>query len=190
MHIIDLERNIYMDVAVNWRYKVVIKTIYVDMDGVLCDFKKRFYELYKDVPEVDYPSKGKEKKEYKKRFDEFVKDGHFATLEPMPDYIKASHFFWCFGEKFSIKILSSSASEKYLEEISKQKESWLAEWEVTYPAIFVAGKKLKKEYATPDSLLIDDTLINVLEWRDRGGLAILHKTWAETLIEFMEIIYE
>ena len=42
-----------------------ILTIYVDMDGVLCDFNKRFLELYKDVPEVDYRVKVKKRKHTK-----------------------------------------------------------------------------------------------------------------------------
>jgi hypothetical protein len=39
------------------------KRVFVDMDGVLCDFRKRFIELFKERPEVDYPSKKKEKEE-------------------------------------------------------------------------------------------------------------------------------
>jgi hypothetical protein len=162
----------------------MIKTIYVDMDGVLCDFNKRFLELYKDVPEVDYPSKSKEKKAYKSRFDDFVTGRHFATLEPMPDFEKGASFLESIESYYTITILSSTARELYLEEVSRQKEKWLADWEVSYPAIFVPGKKLKREYACPLGLLIDDTIDNVAEWREKGGKAILHKSWQQTIEEF------
>ena len=94
----------------------MIKTMWVDMDGVLCDFRKQFISMFKECPEIDYPSKGKEKKEYKRRFDEFIMDGHFATLEPMPDFDEAIHFLRSIEDDYEIKLLSSTAQEKYLVE--------------------------------------------------------------------------
>jgi hypothetical protein len=164
----------------------MIKIIYVDMDGVLCDFKKRFVELFKYEPEVDYPSKKKEKLEYKRRFDVFVQEDHFTDLDPMPDFDEAIAFLKSIESKYTIKILSSTAKEKYLVNVSDQKQIWLDKHDIKYPAIFVPGKKLKQYYARPDSLLIDDTLSSVVEWRDRGGPAIWHKSWVETIKEFEE----
>lgn len=164
----------------------MIKTIYVDMDGVLSDFKKRFIELFRTNPEVDYPSKKKEKEDYKRQFDNFITGEHFATLEPMSDFDEAVRFLESIKDTYSIKILSSYAREKYLKEVPKQKEHWLSERKIDYPAIFVPGKKLKQYYARPDRLLIDDTLSNVVEWRDRGGPAILHTSWQETIAELQE----
>ena len=167
----------------------MIKIIYVDMDGVLSDFKKRFIELYKTPPEVDYPSKKKEKAAYQRQFDDFIVDGHFATLDPMHDLSDAISFLGSIEEDYTIKILSSSAREQYLKEISKQKERWLTEWEIDYPAIIVPGKKLKQHYASLDSLLIDDTLSNVIQWRDRGGPAILHISWKQTIADLHELYF-
>jgi hypothetical protein len=165
----------------------MITTIYVDMDGVLSNFKKRFIELFKTYPEVDYPSKKKEKEDYKRKFDDFITDGHFATLEPMPDFSDAISFLDSIQDDYSIKILSSTAQQKYLREVSKQKERWLTEWEIDYPTIFVPGKKIKQHYARATRLLIDDTLSNVSEWRERGGPAILHRSWEQTIAEFHEL---
>lgn len=165
----------------------MICEVFVDMDGVLCDFKKRFYELYKDIPEIDYPSKNKEKLVYKSRFDEFIENGHFATLEPMLDFSDAISFLGRIEDEFTIKILSSTAQEKYIDIISGQKERWLTEWKITYPAIFVPGKKLKQHYAKPDSLLIDDTLSSIVEWREQGGIAIHHTSWEQTINEFYKL---
>ena len=55
---------------------------------------------------------------------------------------------------------------------------------IKWPVILVPGKKIKQYYARPDNLLIDDTLSNVVEWRDRDGQAILHTSWKETIEEF------
>ena len=56
--------------------------IYVDQDGVLADFKKRFKELYGKEPESDYPKK---KNSYYNNFEEIVNGGHFENLDPMSD---------------------------------------------------------------------------------------------------------
>ena len=157
------------------------------MDGVLCDFRKQFISMFKEFPEIDYPSKGKEKKEYKRRFDEFIMDGHFATLESMPDFDEALHFLRSIEDDYTIKILSSTAQEKYLVEVSRQKEIWLKEYKIDYPAVFVPGKKLKQLYARPDSLLIDDTLSTIEEWRDKKSPAIWHTSWEETIKQFGEL---
>lgn len=164
----------------------MIKTIYVDMDGVLCDFKKRFVELFKYEPEVDYPSKKKEKLEYKRRFDIFVQEDHFTDLDPMPDFEEASSFLKSIESKYTIKLLSSTAKEKYLGNVSNQKQIWLDKHDIKYPAIFVPGKRIKQYYARPDSLLIDDTLSTIVEWRERKAPAILHTSWKETIKQFEE----
>ena len=154
------------------------------MDGVLCDFKKRFVELFKYEPEVDYPSKKKEKEEYKRRFDIFVQEDHFTDLDPMPDFEEAISFLESIESKYTIKLLSSTAKEKYLVNVSDQKQIWLDKHDIKYPAIFVPGKRIKQYYARPESLLIDDTLSTIVEWRERRGPAILHTTWEETIEGF------
>ena len=147
----------------------MITTIYVDMDGVLSNFKKRFIELFKTYPEVDYPSKKKEKEGYKRKFDDFITDGHFATLEPMSDFGEATTFLDSIQDDYSIKILSSTAQQKYLREVSAQKERWLAECEIDYPAIFVPGKKIKQYYARSNRLLVNGENEEVLRYCIRLG---------------------
>lgn len=166
----------------------MLKRIYVDMDGVLCDFLKRFYEIYGVQPERDYPSKNAAKTEYKERFKAFIKDGNFETLDTMPDYALAMEFLCSVENKYEIQLLTSSAKPKYMDDISLQKHIWLKKHDIHWPVIIVTGKKLKQYYATPVSLLIDDTLSNVVEWRDRGGPAIWHTSWAKTIREIGEYL--
>ena len=166
----------------------MIKAIYVDMDGVLSDFKKRFVERFKEEPEIDYPSKNKEKVAYKGRFATMVDERQFATLDPMPDLDEGLRFLESLlafkRYDFNIKILSSTARIELKQTVSEQKDKWLADYGITYPAIYVPGKILKQYYARPDRLLIDDTSANVDQWRDRGGPAILHTSWKQTIEEF------
>jgi len=166
----------------------MLKRIYVDMDGVLCDFLKRFHEIYGVEPERDYPSKNAAKEVYKKQFKEFIKDKNFETLDPMPDYDLAMDFLCSVENEYEIQLLTSCAKPKYMDDISLQKHIWLKKHDIHWPVIIVPGKKLKQYYATPVSLLIDDTLSNVIQWRDRGGPAIWHTSWVKTIKEIEEYL--
>ena len=165
----------------------MIKTVYVDLDGVLCDFLKRFKELYGVEPERDYPSKNKAKDAYKQQFKDFIAGDNFTTLDPMPDYDLAMEFLRGIENDYDMKLLSSTAKPKYMEEVVRQKHLWLKNHDIHWPVILVPGKKLKQYYARPDSVLIDDTLSNIIEWRDRGGPAIWHSSWEETIKRFGEL---
>lgn len=159
------------------------------MDGVLSNFLKKFTEFSGSTPKRDYNSNNAAKSAYKKHFDDFITENNFATLEPMSDLTEALSFLGSIEDSYTIKLLSSTAQEKYLVEVSKQKEMWLTNWEIAYPAIFVPGKKLKQLYATPDSILIDDTQSSIIEWRERGGLAVHHITWEQTIIELTAMLH-
>ena len=56
-----------------------ISKIYVDMDGVLCNFEKRYTQLYGHV------SESVRRKEFRKNFNDFIETEQFATLEIMKD---------------------------------------------------------------------------------------------------------
>jgi hypothetical protein len=74
------------------------------MDGVIADFYKRYYELYKLAPR-----EAEKKKEFNKYFDNFIESGQFATLELMPGPSKGIEFL----RKLPVptQILSSTANE-------------------------------------------------------------------------------
>ena len=154
--------------------KPKIKCIYLDMDGVIADFVKRYKELYHMEPR-----EAEKKKEFNKFFDEFIQTNQFATLDLMPGAMDAITFL----RKASVptQILSSTANEKRYDAISKQKMIWLQTHGITFNPLFVPGKKHKYKYATPDSIIIDDTESVIDDWRKAGGIAIWHKDWPTTL---------
>ena len=151
-----------------------MKTIWVDMDGVIADF--------------DYA-----KSQWKGSSNQFFKhmiDTHgFANLEILPceklmnrlEEIRESH-----GVK--IKILSSYGRPENLS-VRDDKEKWLSRFPFRFDeVVFVPGKEYKRNYATPDSILIDDTPSNVFDFIDAGGLAILHKSQKNT-INYLDKIF-
>jgi hypothetical protein len=144
-----------------------VTKIYLDMDGVIADFDKQYRQLYRMSPkEAD------DKKEFYKLFDNFIETGQFAKLDMTQDAKLLLQFLDSTG--IPVEILSSTASEKRHDAIAPQKTEWLLKHGIHYPINLVPGKRLKRTYAKPDHLLIDDTGVNIDQWRVDGGIGILH----------------
>lgn len=141
--------------------------IYLDMDGVLSDFNKRFYEVHSIEPEsvrgtfTDSDA-----------WEKFVQEGHFATL----DWFPGGKELWKFVSslRVPVEILSSSGGHRFYETIAEQKKTWLRNNGIHIPVNVVPGKRFKKDFAQPTHILIDDTERNVIEFIEAGGLAFLH----------------
>ena len=69
-----------------------------------------------------------------------------------------------------------------LESLILNKKEWLQDTHVFWPdPLFVPGKRFKYKFATPDSIIIDDTLSVIEDWRNAGGIAIWHKDALSTI---------
>ena len=149
--------------------------IYLDMDGVIADFDKRYKEQYHMQPR-----EAEKNKQFDKFFDEFIATGQFATLDLMPGAMEGLEFL---RKHLTVptQILSSTASEARYDAISKQKLIWLNTHNVTFTPNFVPGKRHKYKFAAPDHIIIDDTESVINQWKEAGGIGILHKDWPSTL---------
>ena len=156
-----------------------ITKIYLDMDGVIADFNKRYKQQYKIEPR-----EAETYKEFDKFFVKFIADGEFATLDLMPDAMELINYLR--GLSIPTEILSSTSSERRDVEIRKQKLEWLEKHNITFPVNLVPGKRFKKDYSNANSLLIDDTTANIDQWRREGGVGILH-TDAQTTIGILKM---
>ena len=151
-----------------------ISIIYVDMDGVIADFRKAYLEMFGIDPMDSHLHKS-----MRKNWDKFVDEGGFAELDRMPDAMIGLNFLKTIKD-IPIEILSSTANEKQYDMISSQKKKWLENHKITYPANFVPGKKHKREYAEKGAILIDDTLVTIEQWNEAGGVGIYHTDWITT----------
>lgn len=144
-----------------------ITKIYLDMDGVIADFDKRYKELYNIAPKD-----ADTYKTFDKFFTTFIAERQFAELDLMPDALLLINYL----KSLSIptEILSSTSSEKRDAEIREQKTEWLHKHNLTFPINLVPGKRLKRNFSNPNSILIDDTAQNIDQWRAEGGVGILH----------------
>ena len=152
--------------------------IYLDMDGVLCNFERRYFELYKELP-----GSMRDKKEFNKNWDHFVQTKQFETLNLWPGCFDLLHVVRQYEQKgVEVEILSSSGGKKYHDEVTEQKKKWLKETGIHFKANIVSGRKNKAKYATPDFILIDDTYDVIQSFNDAGGIGIHHKEIGNTLM--------
>ena len=148
--------------------------IYVDMDGVIANFSKRYKERFGLSPEQT-----RSNKEFGGYFAKFIANGEFQTLEPMEDaFLLINHLNMIPVEK---QILSSTARPDSHDAIAPQKLEWLKTHGINYKANLVPGKSLKYKFATPDSIIIDDTKSVIDDWNKAGGIGILHTDAISTI---------
>jgi hypothetical protein len=151
-----------------------ISMIYVDMDGVIADFSKRYKEKFKVTPEET-----RSNKEFGGYFEKFINDREFQTLDMMWDTFMLLGFLN--DLPIEKQILSSTARPDSHERIAPQKQKWLDFHRIDYKANFVPGKSLKYKFATPHSIIIDDTKSVIDDWNKAGGIGILHKNAESTI---------
>lgn len=161
---------------------VKIKTIYLDMDGVLCDFDRRWHMLFGEAP-----AQTRAKNKFSPNWDVFVTTGQFATLDPIPGWYLLYEKLQSYD--VNLEILSSSGGQKYHAEVTEQKKKWLKDRGINIPVNTVPGRRLKANYATASSLLIDDTPDVIMGFHEAGGYAIQHDS-AERTIKMLEGFFD
>jgi 5'(3')-deoxyribonucleotidase len=145
-------------------------TLYLDMDGVLADFNKEYTKI--DPERAD-----------RKRFRQAVMDYKiFTHLDFMPDTQELlNHVSRLQG--IDVQILTSMGTHDPVQgnEARAQKLSWLDKKNIPYKANFVCNKQEKSKYATPESILIDDSVGCISPFIEKGGHGILHVNASETI---------
>lgn len=151
-----------------------IQIVYLDMDGVIANFDKRFKEKFGKRPQET-----RNDKDFGGYFKKFIDDAEFINLELMPDALELLNYLETI--EVPVEILSSTAREDRHQEIAKQKDVWLDKHEIHYVRNFVPGKSLKYKFAEPSSIIIDDTQSVIDDWKKAGGVAIHHKDALSTI---------
>ena len=151
--------------------------IFSDMDGVLTDFESRFEKYSDGLPPRDY-----EKKFGKDKFWELVDGEGVAFWVGMP-WMSDGERYWDYIKDYDTQLLSSP-SRSNTSRLGKR--LWVRN-NMPGVKLTLAQAYLKKNYAAPNHILIDDRKSNIDEWRAEGGIGILHTSAADTIQQLKKL---
>jgi hypothetical protein len=147
------------------------------MDGVLCNFDKAYRAI--DPEKAD-----------RKKFREAVFTYKiFEDLEFMPDAQELLNHVSRLNN-ITVEILTSMGTFDTVQgnEAKMQKIKWLNDKNIPYKSNFVHSKEEKAKYATPTSILIDDSVGCIKPFNIAGGHGILHTSARESIEQLSRTI--
>ena len=151
--------------------------IFSDMDGVITDFNGRFEKYSNGIPPSEY-----EKKFGKEKFWELADGEGVAFWVGMP-WMSDGKKYWDYIKKYDVELLSSPSRS---ETSRLGKRLWVRN---NLPGIklTLAQAYNKQNYAEPNHILIDDRKSNIEQWRDKGGIGILHTSAEDTINQLKQL---
>jgi len=155
--------------------KVTTKKVFIDLDGVLCDFIAAANELFKVR---DFAQWNDMKKTHWKRInDEGVK--FWSDMSWTKDGKKLWNYL--LKNYKDIQILSAHPLDKGESELGKR--LWVRKnLGASYAANAIICLGVEKQtYADINHILIDDSNRNIRQWINRNGIGILHKNTNNTI---------
>lgn len=151
--------------------------IYCDMDGVLCDFEKRFLEKLKEVGPKYYKRSDIEKIKKPKDFDKlfgveefwkFIDQYTGVSFWVGMDWMPRGEELWNFIKPYNPALLTSPSRDN-TSRLGKQ--LWAKNKLSPKPKVIFAYSANKQNYSNENSILIDDKKSNIEQWRSKGGIA-------------------
>jgi len=152
-------------------------TLYLDMDGVLCNFDKAYRAL------------DPEKADRKKFRDAVFTYKIFEDLEFMPDTQELLNYVSKL-ENINIEILTSMGTYDEIQgnHARSQKLHWLNKHNIPYKANFVRAKQEKANFAHDRAILVDDSSGCINPFVAKGGHGILHVRSSDTIQQIHDTI--
>ena len=157
--------------------------IYVDMDGVVADFDKRFTDLAGMSPSEF------ESKNGKNAFWDFIDVKHklafWVGIPPMSD----AQSLMDYVSKHDYEMLTAPSIKK---ESLMGKGLWMRNWTKkglfpTKPKVNYKPAKNKHHFAAPNHILIDDKQSTIDSWNAAGGIGILHTSAGNTINQLKKL---
>lgn len=172
MKLFDI-KNIFESEDKNSKY-----TVAIDMDGVVADFEAGVHDVFgKSIDQMETRDLWKGIARYDKHEEPF-----FENLPAMKDAHQLMNFITSNFNNYFI-LTASGYTPKNVEE---QKRKWIAKVFSPMLGVEVVRKSADKaQFATPNTILIDDRKKSTEPFKAAGGKAILHKN-AQATIEQLE----
>jgi hypothetical protein len=160
----------------------MLPRIYCDMDGVLCDFKKKAEQVTgKPISQWMYASKSE-------KWDTIKNNGRFWYDLP---WQPGGRELWSFISRYNPHILSAHVEETHDPNCIPGKSHWArTNLGIGTGRINLVKRIQKQNYAKvagAPAVLIDDYKKNTDQFTQRGGIGILHTTTSNTIRELKKL---
>jgi len=160
--------------------------VFVDMDGVLTDFERRFEQFAGVTPdefmsqkEIQY-GKDKANEQFWELVDKQIGVRFWAGMPWMPE----GEELYKYIKKYKPSILTSPSRE---ESSRIGKGVWVKRNMSGVPVKFGYGASGKAKFAGPNKILIDDREDNISSWKAAGGIGILFKNTEQVKNELSKL---
>lgn len=146
------------------------------MDGVLCDFSKRFEQFGGMSPEAYKAKNGKEK------FWNLINKVGEQFWSKMP-WMPNGKILWNHIKQYNPILLSAPS----LDHSSRYgKKLWVKE-NIPGTKLILSKRENKQDYSGKNKILIDDRADNINEWNSKRGIGILFTSTSQTINELKEL---
>ena len=160
--------------------------VFVDMDGVLTDFERRFEQFagvtpdeYMSQKEIQY-GKDKANEQFWDLIDKQIGVRFWAGMPWMPEGEELYRYI----KKYKPTILTSPSRE---ESSRIGKGVWVKRNMSGTPVKFGYKADGKAKFAGPNKILIDDREDNISAWKAAGGIGILFKSTEQVKNELSKL---
>jgi len=159
----------------------VPKRIFIDMDGVLCDFAAGCGEMLgRPLTSDDFGHS-----EYDERKEELTNKRLFAKLPPMVDYHELIGYVKHTGLPWEILTAAGSINRNV---VVYDKNEWIKQYVDPYVVVTCTYSGSQKAvFAKKGNVLIDDRPKNIDAWVEAGGIGIIHKSAKHTIEELKRL---
>jgi len=148
--------------------------IFCDLDGVLVDFNKGYYDLTGD----DISGQHRTDNGF---YEPINKAGYNFWINLQ--WTKDGKKLWNYIKKYDPELLSSPTKK---DESIIGKIDWVKR-ELPGVHLILRSSKNKKDFAKKDTILIDDRPENIEQWINHGGIGILHSSTENTIKDLQKL---
>jgi 5'(3')-deoxyribonucleotidase len=159
-----------------------VNRLYVDLDGVIADFDEYALRTH-NIP----PSKGVYAVEDWNKL--ATNPRIYRDLIKTPyadDLVNQCKKFCETNNNYEMIFLTAVPKGNDVKFAFYDKVLWVLEHFRDIPVHFGPYSKDKYKHCKKNDILIDDRLSNIVEWKDAGGIAILHTNYTNTIRELYE----
>jgi hypothetical protein len=153
------------------------RSIFCDLDGVLVNWQKGFYDVYK-MNFADFENKYGSSKAWTEINKLGVK--WWANLS----WLKDGKQLWKYIEQFNPIILTAPSTNPAS---IAGKKIWIKR-ELGIDIPYIIDKEKWKHINNDGDILIDDMAHNIYPWNKKGGIGILHKNTNLTIAKLENIL--